>query len=175
MSTPAASSGWQKTLARLRVPLGFASAAAALYLATPTPSSLVTGLLVALAGELLRIWAAGHILKGREITTSGPYRLTRHPLYLGSTILGVGFAIAAHSWVVAGIVVAYLGVTLAAAISTEERTLDERFEGAYSRYRDGTLAAESRHFSLARALANREHRAVLGLLLVGVWLYVRLP
>ena len=40
------------------------------------------------AGEALRIWAAGHLEKGREVTASGPYRWTRHPLYLGSTIIG---------------------------------------------------------------------------------------
>ena len=32
---------------------------------------------------------------------SGPYRFTRHPLYLGSTIIGVGLAIASASVVVA--------------------------------------------------------------------------
>jgi len=174
MRTPAASPGWQKRLARLRVPLGFVSAAAAFYLATPTPRSLVLGLLVALPGEVLRVWAAGHIVKGREITTSGPYRFTRHPLYLGSTILGIGFAIAAHNWVVAGIVAVYLGATLAVAISTEERTLDERFEGAYSRYRAGTLTGDIRKFSVSRAVANREHRAVMGLAVAAVLLVLRM-
>jgi hypothetical protein len=33
------------------------------------------GLFVALAGEAsLRIWAAGHLEKSREVTRSGPYR-----------------------------------------------------------------------------------------------------
>ena len=33
------------------------------------------------------------------MTASGPYRLTRHPLYLGSTIIGIGFAVAsANGW-----------------------------------------------------------------------------
>ena len=41
-------------------------------------------------GEALRIWAAGHLEKGREVTASGPYRLTRHPLYLGSSIIASG-------------------------------------------------------------------------------------
>ena len=50
-----------------------------------------TGGAIATAGELLRIWAAGHIEKGREITRSGPYGFVRHPLYLGSTGIGLGF------------------------------------------------------------------------------------
>ncbi len=68
-------------LARRRVPLGFACAAAAVWLARPTPRSLAIGSAIAVAGELLRIWAAGHLEKGREVTVSGPYRFTRHPLY----------------------------------------------------------------------------------------------
>jgi len=45
---------------------------------------------VAACGELLRLWAAGHLEKSREVTTSGPYRFTRHPLYMGSTLIGIG-------------------------------------------------------------------------------------
>ena len=61
---------------------------------------------------------------------SGPYRLTRHPLYLGSTIIGIGLAIASASVVVALLVVVYLGVTLSAAIATEEAHLTAKFGGA---------------------------------------------
>ncbi len=160
-------------LARLRVPLGFAAAVVAFVLATPTPVSLLWGLAIALPGEALRVWAAGHIEKGREITTSGPYRLTRHPLYLGSSILAVAFVVAAHSWTVAAIAAVYLGVTLAAAIRTEEAALEERFDGQYSAYRRGELGASSRRFSLARAMANREYRTVGGLAAAALILYAR--
>jgi hypothetical protein len=57
-----------RALARARVPLGFVTAAAALVLASPTWTSWMIGGAVAAAGEVLRIWAAGHIEKGREIT-----------------------------------------------------------------------------------------------------------
>jgi protein-S-isoprenylcysteine O-methyltransferase Ste14 len=70
-------------LARLRVPLGFLCGALAFWLARPTLASIAAGMAIAVAGEALRIWAAGHIEKGREVTRSGPYRLVRHPLYLG--------------------------------------------------------------------------------------------
>ena len=90
-----------EALARRRVALGFACAAIALWLAKPTPRSLVIGATVASVGELLRIWAAGHLEKGREVTVSGPYRFSRHPLYVGSSLIGVGIAIASASLVVA--------------------------------------------------------------------------
>lgn len=158
-------------LARLRVPLGFAFAVLAFWLARPTPWSVGAGLFVGLPGEVLRLWAAGHIHKGREITSSGPYRFFRHPLYLGSAILGAGFAIASASLAVAALVAAYLGVTLMAAMRTEEQALDRRFEGAYAAYREGRAPAAARAFTWSRVRANREYRAVAGLAAAWAILY----
>ena len=78
-----------RSMARLRVPLGFACALAVLWLATPTPTVLMWGGLVASLGEGLRLWAAGHLNKSREVTASGPYRRFAHPLYVGSSVMGV--------------------------------------------------------------------------------------
>ena len=155
-----------EALARRRVPLGFAFGALALILATPTPRSLAAGAFVAFAGEALRIWASGHLEKGREVTTSGPYRVTRHPLYLGSAVIGMGLVIAAASWWVCGLVFAYLAVTLTAAIRTEEAHLTEKFGTAYPDYRGGRTGAAARGFSLSRALRNREYRAATGIVVV---------
>lgn len=161
-------------LARYRVPLGFAAAIAALVLARPTPRAWSIGLAVGAAGELLRLWAAGHIEKGREITRSGPYRYLRHPLYAGSTLIGVGYSIAAWSVPVAILCAVYLGVTLAAAVRTEEATLDARFDGAYSAYREGRAEPVARRFSWTRVMANREYRAVTGVIIAFAYLYWRM-
>jgi protein-S-isoprenylcysteine O-methyltransferase Ste14 len=155
-----------KRIARLRVPLGFAFGIAALWLAHPTHRSLAAGAAIAVFGELIRIWAAGHLEKGREVTMSGPYRLTRHPLYLGSTFIGIGLAVAAANLVVAAIVILYLAVTLTAAIRTEEAHLTEKFGAAYPDYRAGRAPGAHRKFSLERALRNREYRGAIGVLLV---------
>jgi protein-S-isoprenylcysteine O-methyltransferase Ste14 len=152
-----------KAIARRRVAAGFLAGAAALWLAQPTARSLLIGALVACAGEAVRIWAAGHLEKGREVTTSGPYRWTRHPLYVGSTIIGIGLAIASASAAVAVLVLAYLGITLSAAIATEEAHLIEKFGNVYPEYREGRAAGAERRFSAARAVRNREYRAVIGL------------
>jgi protein-S-isoprenylcysteine O-methyltransferase Ste14 len=155
-----------RRVARYRVRAGFPLAALALWLARPTPRSLALGALVAFAGEALRIWAAGHLEKGREVTASGPYRFSRHPLYLGSTIIGVGFAIASSSIVAAVLVLGYLAVTLTSAMRGEEAHLTEKFGSAYPDYREGRAPIVRRRFSVARALSNREHKAVGGLVLV---------
>jgi protein-S-isoprenylcysteine O-methyltransferase Ste14 len=149
-------------LARLRVPIGFAASVAALALAHPTWRSMAWGLVLAVAGEAIRFWAAGHLEKGREVTSSGPYRFTGHPLYLGSTLLGAGFAVASNSWVVGVMAALYLGLTLGAAIRSEEAGLRAKFGRGYEEYRAGRGAGQGRRFSLERATRNREHRAVVG-------------
>jgi protein-S-isoprenylcysteine O-methyltransferase Ste14 len=152
--------------ARFRVTLGFLLAAVVLWLAAPTRSSIAMGLPVAMAGEGIRIWAAGHLNKSREVTRSGPYRFFAHPLYLGSSIMGAGVAIAARSVPVAVIIGAYLAVTLTSAIRSEEAFLRRVFGDAYEEYRHTGVVDRERRFSLSRAMANREYRAVAGALVV---------
>ncbi len=162
------------TAARLRVPLGFVTGIAALVLAEPTRESLIAGASIAAAGEALRVWAAGHLEKSREVTTSGPYRFTRHPLYAGSAVMSLGFVIAAHSLVVALLAAVYLAVTYSSAIRREEAFLTERFGAAYPDYKAGRLGGVARSFSLDRAMRNREYRAVLGMLVALAILALRI-
>lgn len=153
-----------KFLTRFRVFLGFVFAGVALYLATPTSATLSIGALIALCGELLRLWAAGHLEKSKEVTRSGPYQYTRHPLYLGSSLIGIGFAVAANHIIVAIIVVAYLLLTLTAAMRSEEAHLREKFGDAYDAYAEKRAQPMKRRFSLQRAIYNREHHTIAGLL-----------
>lgn len=163
-----------RRIARLRVPLGFLFGIVALVLARPTHRTLLWGAAVAIVGELVRIWAAGHLEKGREVTRSGPYRFSRHPLYVGSTLIGIGLAIASNTVWVAVLVISYLAVTLTAAIRTEEAHLTEKFGAAYPDYRAGRGAGVERPFSLDRALrTNREYRATLGVVVVLAILLVK--
>jgi len=162
-------------LARYRVALGFVMAALTAWLARPTATSLVAGAAIALTGEALRIWAAGHVEKSREVTSSGPYRFTRHPLYLGSSIIAIGIVVAAASVVLALVVAAYLLSTLYSAIRAEEAHLREKFGGAYDAYASRRAPPSGRRFSGERALRNREHHTVAGvvaglaLLALKVW------
>jgi len=159
-----------RRLARLRVPLGFVFAIAVLWLAQPSGRTLVAGSVVAGLGEALRIWAAGHLSKSREVTSSGPYRFFAHPLYVGSSIMGIGLAIASGSLPVAVLILVYLAATIGAAVRSEEAFLRQKFGDQYDRYRRGEIgardsAASTRKFALAQAIANREHRAMGGVVL----------
>src|SRR5258708_13748165 len=89
---------WSRVATRLRVPLGFAFAAAYLRFAHPNWISIAAGTVVASVGLLIRAAASGHIRKNAQLTTTGPYAYVRNPLYLGSILIAVGFIIAARNW-----------------------------------------------------------------------------
>lgn len=160
-------------LARTRVPLGFVCGALVLWLARPTMRSLMIGGLVAIAGEAIRIWAAGHLEKGSEITQTGPYRLTRHPLYAGSALVAAGAAVASAHVAAAAIIVAYIAITITAAIRHEESNMRAAFGDGYDAYLRSRTQPAARSFSLSRAIKNKEHKAIAGLLLVGAILAMK--
>ena len=149
-------------LARFRVALGWVFGPLVLLVAEPTAASLAAGLAIAIGGEALRVWAAGHLNKAREVTASGPYRWLSHPLYVGSSVMGLGVGVASHSLFAIGLIAIYLGLTLTAAIKSEEAFLRRVFGDAYEEYRHTGIVDRERRFSLSRAMANREYRAVAG-------------
>ncbi len=152
-----------RVLARYRVALGGLMAAVTLWWSHPTAGSLAAGACIAALGAALRLWAAGHVEKSLEVTSSGPYRYTRHPLYLGSTAIGVGVAVAAANLWLGLAIVGYLVSTLTAAMRAEEAHLREKFGDAYDRYASRQAPPSARSFSWARAWRNREHHALAGL------------
>ena len=85
-------------LNRWRVRAGLPSVLFTIFLAKPNYYSLLSGFGFYLLGMLLRAWSSGHLKKEVELTTSGPYRYTRNPLYLGNLLMGMGVVAAARSW-----------------------------------------------------------------------------
>ena len=59
---------------------------------------LYAGAAVAAAGELIRMWASGHVKKNKELATDGPYAYARHPLYVGNILILVGYSVASNTW-----------------------------------------------------------------------------
>ncbi len=75
---------------------------AMLLLARPNKFSLIIGGIIIIAGEGIRVWASGHLIRNEEVTTSGPYAYLRDPLYLGRVLLLIGFCIMAwgYNWII---------------------------------------------------------------------------
>ncbi|MFY9271294.1 MAG: isoprenylcysteine carboxylmethyltransferase family protein [Candidatus Manganitrophaceae bacterium] len=84
--------------------------AAVVYYARPKPISFLGGLPLILGGEMLRLWAAGHLSKNREVTTTGPYAYVKNPLYLGTLLILIGFCVLANQWIIlaAGIAIFFV-------------------------------------------------------------------
>lgn len=62
------------------------------FVAEPEASWFVPGALLTLGGEWLRLWAAGHLRKNKQLTTTGPYAYVKNPLYIGTLLITLGFS-----------------------------------------------------------------------------------
>ena len=119
---------------RWRVRLGYPVAIIYWLFATPTWRSIAYGTIVVVFGLLVRAVAAGYLRKDRELAVTGPYALTRNPLYLGSAILAAGFVVASHSWVAGLLVSLYFGVFYYAVMRNEEEDLRTHFGADFDAY-----------------------------------------
>ncbi len=121
---------WKKVARRIRVPLGFATAG--IYLVeifrhAPHPIAIAWSLLLVVPGLALRAAASGTVKKNQELTVSGPYAYTRNPLYLGSTLIAAGFAVALLSWPLALLLAVGFAIIYIPVIASEEQFLRAAF------------------------------------------------
>jgi protein-S-isoprenylcysteine O-methyltransferase Ste14 len=177
--------GSRSVTQRLRVPLGFLFGAAFLAVAPKyaTPERIAIGGLIAGFGVLIRAWATGFIVKNQTLTTTGPYAHTRNPLYLGSFLIGAGFALAAH-WLALVAVLAFWFVVYRPTIAREQEFLRGVYGAAYVEYAAHVPALlprlrawpgpagvdRSGKFSVRLYLRHNEWQAGLGFLGVLGWL-----
>ena len=169
--------------ARWRVRLGYPLAAAFAVLAQPTWESLLWGTAIAAVGLFLRGAAAGHLYKHQRLATSGPYRYTRNPLYLGSSLLAVGLLLAGRSWMAAALVAAYFVVFYSGVMRTEEAELRARYGEEFEAYAARVplffpaltpRSPASASFSATQYKINREYQAAIGFALALALLYAKM-
>lgn len=120
---------WKKVARRARVPLGLVFTTLFLVLARPTWASLWAGLPFVLLGLWLRGYAAGTLRKNTELATTGPYARTRNPLYLGSGLMVLGFAIVSTQWYDFVVFAALFYAVYYPTILSEEERLRGRYAG----------------------------------------------
>lgn len=163
-------STWSRIARRIRVPLGFAFAAFYLWRAQPTWVFLAVGVAIAALGLAIRAIASGHVDKNEALAITGPYAYVRNPLYLGSIVVAIGFAIAARDAVIAIVIVVMFLLIYVPTIRSEERFLRERF-AEYSGYmrevprlvpRTLRFGGMAQDFSRALYLKHREYNASFG-------------
>jgi protein-S-isoprenylcysteine O-methyltransferase Ste14 len=165
---------WKKIARRIRVPLGFVFAVLYFWLARPTWQFLAFGAILVVPGLLIRALASGHVRKNEALATSGPYAYTRNPLYLGSLLMGVGFAIASRSWWIGAVLVVMFFAIYLPVIRGEEEFLRGKFpefEGysrrvprMFPRLFPARSAQDGGGFSMELYLKHREYNALIGVL-----------
>jgi protein-S-isoprenylcysteine O-methyltransferase Ste14 len=99
-----------------------------------TGRSLLAFVLI-LSGSAWSLWAIRHLStclsvvpQARRLVDTGPYRLVRHPLYLGEVVAVTGFAVRGGQWFDGVVVLALLALQLYRA-SREEALLSGRVPG----------------------------------------------
>lgn len=87
------------------------------------------------AGESIRTWAAGHLVKDETLTVGGPYAHLRNPLYLGSLLNTVGFLVILGDWVLAALFVVVALAIYVPTVKQEEDYLRRMHGEAFEAYR----------------------------------------
>jgi protein-S-isoprenylcysteine O-methyltransferase Ste14 len=173
-------SRYAQLVARLRVPVGFLLVIAFGWLARPSALSMEIGLPLAMAGLLLRAWAAGHLEKNTRLATTGPYAWVRNPLYLGTLLAACGLVTASRRPALALLFALVFGLVYLPAIQLEEEYLAELFPDfeAYAARVPALWPRRPAHRAAARFradlyLRNEEYQALLGFLAGTAWLLVK--
>lgn len=181
--------GYNRSMAAVRLTATFAFIVALVVLAKPTPGEVAIGFVIAAVGESIRFWAAGHLLKTKELITSGPYRYTRNPLYLGRLLILTGLCVMCRlpyyaNW---GLLFVGYAVFFGYYLPRKERVEPDRLRAvhgdAYERYFRAVPAllptfkpyanASNLGWSSDRMVRNREVWMVVGILAVAVFLLWR--
>ncbi len=72
--------------------------------------------------------------RDQQLVTSGPYRVVRHPAYVGSILVCLGTAVALGSWIGALVMLAAVVPAVLLRISREEAQLRAHFGTPYDEY-----------------------------------------
>lgn len=173
----------------------YALVAVLLVSARPARVTLALGLALILPGEVLRLWATGHLRKNEVLTTGGPFAYVRNPLYLGTLLIGTGFVVAASDPAGPSRYVLWIGLPLFLVFffvfyfphkdRVEQDRLIQRFGPQAESYTRTVpaLVPSLRRFpesardgwSARQVVRNSEHLTAIGVLVGIGWIVSRLP
>ena len=171
---------WKKLAQKTRVPVGTVLGILFLFLMHPSVRSLWIGGAIALAGGLLRLWAAGHIEKAKVLAQGGPYALQPQ-----SPAISVPFSWRSESLLQARdtrlllAFGAFFAIFYFPVMRAEEQELLQQHGDRFLEYsarvplffpafsRTGQVSSV---FLWSRVIRNREHQTMAGLILAVVLL-----
>ena len=117
-----------------------------IYFAGTDDTFRFTGILFLFVGEAIRIWAVSHAggatrtlnVGAPSLCTSGPYALSRNPLYFGNMFMYIGIVLIAgiqNGLFMVMITAAFFLIQYTLIVSLEEETLDNLFGNEYQEYK----------------------------------------
>jgi protein-S-isoprenylcysteine O-methyltransferase Ste14 len=149
-----------------------------LFFCSPTDFSFSIGIWFIALGLIIRVWANGYVIKTNKLTTSGPYAFMRHPLYLGTMLLALGFSIMLNTYYAGAIFIIAMAMVYYRTIKNEERALIERYKDAYLDYKKNVPAVmpgifpyrkgEKWGFSFARVIENHEYKLFIWVINIAI-------
>jgi len=104
------------------------------------PALFWLGTVLVIAGELIRLWASGHVKKDKALATTGPYAFVRHPLYLGNHTIVLGFCLSCGLWWSLPVWIALSLAFYPSALSREDAVLRRLFGTEWEEWRAHTGA-----------------------------------
>ena len=164
-------------LGKLRLAFNYLMALAAIYSVSHTGKALLApALLIVALGMLIRVSAAGHIVKKSELSKGGPYAYTRNPLYVGSLFVGIGTYLFIRDWWLLAFFLVGFGLFYGGAIAREETYLFNRYGREFEQYKSEvpilfpqircSISVRDSQFSWIRVIRNDEHIAAGSTVLV---------
>ena len=170
---------WRRWAAHNRVRVTIIMGLLYVTFSVPLADRLLAGSVFIVAGQAIRFWASGYLEKNVRLARGGPYRLVRHPLYVGSFLMGFGLAVSVEHalWWTAAYLLLFVGFFIP-AIHVEELRLQSIFGPEYQdlmvevpgllprlfRWPPRTSPADTHTFSWQRVGGNREIRSAVAML-----------
>jgi protein-S-isoprenylcysteine O-methyltransferase Ste14 len=144
------------------------------------------GVVAAVLGIAVRLWASGHVKKDKALATTGPYAYVRHPLYVGNHLITVGFCLAASLWWSFFVWIALALFYYPQTIAHEDKLLARLFPGEWEAWAKETAALTPRltpyrtgqksQWSFQQSLRQNGEPIIAALLVLCLYiLYRRLP
>ncbi|MBU1061897.1 MAG: isoprenylcysteine carboxylmethyltransferase family protein [Candidatus Omnitrophica bacterium] len=172
-----------KRWSKLRFAIIYPLAVFAILFSNSDDKSIMKSICFIIAGLLLRLWANGYAIKMEKLTTSGPYSFIRHPLYLGTMFLAIGFVIMLKIYYIGALFIILMTIAYYRTIKKEETMLEVKFKGEYLRYKKKIPAVfptifayregEKWPFSFKRLFKNHEYKLFLWVIILMIAFHLK--
>lgn len=155
----------------------------AVLFAIPDDNSIRVSIGFIVSGLLIRIWANGYAIKTEKLTTCGPYAFVRHPLYLGTMLLAVGFIIMLKIYSIGAVFIIPMAIVYYHTIKKEEAMLETKFKEEYLTYKKKVPPIFPKvfpyheggkwSFSLRRLMQSQEYKLFFWVIILAILFHLK--